>query len=464
MPPWVGDVIQILIALFLVFLNGFFVAAEFALVKVRGSQVDELVQQGRPFARTARWLADRLEPSLSSCQLGITIASLALGWVGEPAFAELLDPVFRRVGVTSDVVLHTLSFIVAFTVITALHLVIGEQAPKIFAIRRPDVMLLWCAAPMKAFFLFSWPLMALLNRTTAVLLGWLGLHSADSHGDPVSEAELRVMIRESHRHGELTLSEHRLLNAIFEFDDQLCRKVMVPRGEVEFFDINEPFAEAVKCVRRTKHTRYPVCDGSLDDVLGIVHIKDLVGVSGSEDFDVRSVMRPARKVPENMPVSRLLKHFQSTHQLLALVIDEYGTTIGVVTLENVLEEIIGDVDDEFDSSEQDVTRGADGSFVIRGSTAVEDASRLLDEPRMLESDADTFAGFVMQQAERVLATGDRVRLGRYVAEVLDVQDDRVVSIRVRPAAADQSESEAAPKKTNPQPPDDAARSGDSTAQ
>lgn len=430
MPPWVSDVIQIAIALFLVVLNGFFVAAEFALVKVRGSQVDELLSEGRPFAKTAKWLADRLEPSLSTCQLGITMASLALGWVGEPAFADLLGPVIRYLGVTSEVVLHTLAFIVAFTAITALHLVIGEQAPKIFAIRRPQVILLWCAAPLKFFFVMSWPLMVMLNRTTAVLLKQLGLESDGSHDAAVSEGELRLMILESHRHGELTLSEHHLLNAVFEFDDQLCRKVMVPRGEVDYFDINEPFAESVALVRETKHTRYPVCDGSLDDVLGVVHIKDLVGISASDDFDVRTILRPAHKVPENMPVSRLLKHFQSTHQLLALVVDEYGTTIGIVTLENVLEEIIGDVDDEFDNTQHEIVAETGGSWIIQGSTAIEDVSRLLRSVDTGNAEADTFAGFLMQKAERMLTVGDRIPLGEYVAEVLAMQDDRAVQIRV----------------------------------
>jgi magnesium and cobalt exporter, CNNM family len=430
MPPWVGNVIHILVALLLVVLNGFFVAAEFALVKVRGSQVDELIRLNRPFAKTAKWLADRLEPSLSACQLGITMASLALGWVGEPAFASLLEPAFRYLGVESEVVLHTMAFIVAFTAITALHLVVGEQAPKIFAIRRPDTMLLWCAVPLKFFFILSYPLMAMLNWTTGVILARLGLKDSEAHGAAVSEGELRVMIRESHLDGELTLSEHRLLNAVFEFDDLLCRKVMVPRGEVDFIDINEPFIDSLKLVRRTKHTRYPMCDGSLDDVLGIVHIKDLVGVTVTSEFDVRKIMRTVHKVPENMPVSRLLRHFQSTHQLLAIVIDEYGTAIGIVTLENVLEEIIGDVDDEFDNSEEEISRQSDGSWIILGSTGVEEVSRALNLSDVDEHDSDTFAGLLMEKAQRVLSEGDQIDLGVYVAEVLSMQDDRVVTIRV----------------------------------
>jgi CBS domain containing-hemolysin-like protein len=445
MPDWVSNVVAIGVALFLVILNGFFVAAEFALVKVRGSQIDELIEAGRPFAKTARWLADRLEPSLSACQLGITMASLALGWVGEPAFAGLLEPMFTYFGVESEVVLHTISFIIAFTAITALHLVIGEQAPKIFAIRRPDVMLLWCALPMKFFFIMSYPLMAMLNWTTAVLLGWLGLDESDTHGAAVSEAELRLMIRESHQVGELTLSEHKLLNAVFEFDDMLCRRVMVPRGDVDYIDVNIPFTESIKMVRLTRHTRYPVCNGSLDDVLGVVHIKDLVGLAITDDYDVREILRPLHKVPEYMPVSKLLRHFQTTHQLLALVLDEHGTAIGIVTLENVLEEIIGDVDDEFDNSQKEITPQADGSWLILGNTAVEDVCQFLNIPDVAERDSDTFAGLLMEKAARVLVKGDTVPIGDYVAEVVSMHDNRAERICVR-SNRDQSDAAVADSK------------------
>lgn len=429
MPSWVSDLADISVALLLVVVNGFFVAAEFALVKVRGSQVDDLVAQKRPFAKSAQWLAMRLEPSLSACQLGITMASLALGWVGEPAFAHLMTPFFEFVGVESAAVLHTLSFIFAFTFITALHLVIGEQAPKIFAIRRPDVMLLWCAAPMRFFFIFSYPLMAMLNWTTSVLLAWLGLEGAGEHGEPVSEAELRVMLRESRDHGHITRAEHSLINAVFKFDDMVCRRIMVPRNEVAFFDTNESLAECMTMAKRTKHTRFPVCDGSLDAILGVIHIKDLVGIAPDSGFDLQSVMRPPKKVPENMPISKLLRHFQATHQLMAFVIDEYGTIIGIVTLENVLEEIIGDVDDEFDVVENDIVPDGTDSWIILGSSPIEDVCRVLNIDSD-ETDADTFAGLLMHKAERVLNPGDKVEISPYVANVLEVRDDRAVRIRV----------------------------------
>ncbi|MEQ9409154.1 MAG: CNNM domain-containing protein, partial [Fuerstiella sp.] len=203
MPPWLIDVIEVGIAIALVALNGFFVAAEFALVKVRGSQIEELVRQGRPFSGTARWLAERMEDSLSACQLGITMASLGLGWVGEPAFARLVEPVLSGMGVTSAAVIHGVAFAFAFSTITALHLVVGEQAPKIFAIRRPEKMVLWCAVPMKFFFVVSYPLLVSLNLATSVILKQLGVENA-GHETPHTEEEIRALLREAHIHGDVT--------------------------------------------------------------------------------------------------------------------------------------------------------------------------------------------------------------------------------------------------------------------
>lgn len=441
MPPWVVDLIEIGVALFLVVLNGFFVAAEFALVKVRPSRIDELIEAGRPFSKTARWLADRMEPALSACQLGITMASLALGWVGEPAFARLLDPVFEFAGINNQAALHTVSFIVAFTTITALHLVVGEQAPKIFAIRRPEDMLLWCAIPLKLFFVFSWPLMAALNWVTSVILARLGLEGEAGHDEIHTEAEIQTLLATSLEHGHVTRNEHRLINAVFRFDDMVCRRVMVPRSDVEFFDINDPPPECVQLAQRTKHTRYPVCNDSLDDVLGVVHLKDLIGVQVDESFDWTSIMRPPQKVPENMPISKLLRHFQTTHQLLAFVIDEYGTVIGIVTLENVLEEIIGDVDDEFDNDDPMIISDGPGQFILRGKTSLEDACRKFDlEPP--ETEIDTFGGLLLHQAERVLAVGDQIELGDWTAEVLEIRDDRARRIRMTDKSRPASDADA----------------------
>ncbi|MCA9194516.1 MAG: HlyC/CorC family transporter, partial [Planctomycetales bacterium] len=389
----------------------------------------QLVANRRFFSKTALWLAKRLEKSLSACQLGITMASLALGWVGEPAFARLLEPILSYARLENESLVHWVSFVVGFTVITVLHLVVGEQAPKIFAIRQPENLLLWCALPLRLFYLLTYPLLAGLNASTAWLLKRLGLPGASEQEVPYTEEEIRALLREAHIYGNLTGSEHRLLDAVFEFDDLICRRVMVPRGEVEFVDIREPISVSLSMIRRTKHTRYPVCDSSLDDVVGVLHVKDLVGVNVSEGFRWETIMRPPKKVPENMPISKLLRHFQGTHQLMAFVIDEYGTVIGIVTLENVLEEIIGDVADEFDVEQPEIVPEGAGTYVVLGSTAVDDVEHKLGLS-FGENDVDTMAGLLMQFAQRIVSAGDEIDLGAASAKVLEVADDRATRMRL----------------------------------
>ena len=416
------------IAIALVLLNGFFVAAEFALVKVRGSQLDELVQQGRPFAKTAKWLGDRLDASLSACQFGITMASLALGWVGEPAFARLLEPAFDALGF-SETVLHTTSFIIAFSIITTLHLVIGEQAPKIYAIRRPELMALWCAAPLKFFYVVFYPFLIALSFTTAKLLSLVGIVGGSEHESPHTESEIRALVKQSHGSGELTRNEQRLIHAVFEFDDMICRRVMVPRSDVIFFEVDQPLSECIEIVHQTKHTRYPLCEDSLEQVVGILHIKDFVGLDLESPIDLRQLARPPHHVPETMPVSQLLRHFQKSHQLMAIVVDEHGTVVGIVTLENVLEQIIGPVEDEFDTEPPDIVPDGKRRFIVQGGAALDVINKELNL-EMRATDVDTVGGWLVERVGRVLETGDRVEFDGAVAEVIEVEGARVKSIRI----------------------------------
>jgi CBS domain containing-hemolysin-like protein len=432
MDGMLGTLLFLGLATILIVLNGFFVAAEFALVKVRFSRIEQLARDGRMFASTARWLAKRLDESLSACQLGITMASLALGWVGEPAFARLVEPVLGWVGIYDERIIHVLGFIVAFSVITGLHLVIGEQFPKIFAIRRPEVMLLWCAAPLKFFYVILFPFLTVLNVVTSFLLRLVGIHGASEDEVANTEEEIRILLREAHIQGNLTRAEHSLINNVFEFDDLIVRRVMLPRGEVEFFDINEPIEKLFELVRRTKHTRYPVCDRSLDKVLGVVHIKDLlIDPSDNTEFDIRSNMRPPKKLPETMPISRVLRHFQATHQLMAFVIDEYGTITGMVTLENVLERIVGEVDDEFDIGEPNIVPAGPCEFMVSGTTPIEEARVRFGVPLQESSEADTIGGLLMDHQQRILSQGDRVELEGATVDVIEVKNDSPTKVRFR---------------------------------
>ena len=429
MNTWTVDLLKITAALVLVLVNGFFVAVEFALVKLREGQLNDLILKQRPFTKTALWLQRRLDASLSACQLGITMASLGLGWIGEPAIAHLLRPILMAVGIDSDIWLHGIAFFIAFTLITAAHLVIGEQTPKIYALRRPVTVALWCAMPLKIFYYLSYPLMASLNASTSFLLSLAGIDPQTSHHEVPTEAELRTLLQQARTHGHLSRSEHRLISAVLEFDDLVCRKVMQPRINVVSLHIDKPLQENLALVLKDTHSRYPVCQGSLDSVLGIVHIKDLISLAGDDTIDLRSILRPCQFVPETIPVSRLLRQFQSSRQHMAFVVDEYGIIVGVVTLEDVIEQIVGPVEDEFDEIVPQITPESENSFIVLGSTPVETVNRALN--LALDANlADTISGYLMSSSEKVLASGDSVKLPGGEAEVQEVEGRRAKTIRM----------------------------------
>ncbi|MBM9518609.1 HlyC/CorC family transporter [Desulforhopalus vacuolatus] len=424
------DIINIVLAIFLVIINGFFVAAEFALVKIRPGKLEEHVANNKPFAATAHWLTQRMDASLSACQLGITMASLGLGWIGEPAIAHLLRPLLLTAGVVSEIWIHGIAFAVAFTSITAIHLVLGEQAPKIYALRRPEKILLWFALPLKFFYFLSFPFMIALNATTSFLLKKIGVKAVSEHDTVHSEDEIKALLNQSRKQGELSQAEHRLLKAVFEFDDTVCRHIMQPRADIVFFDINRTFLECRSLASQNKHSRYPLCDGSLDNVLGVVHIKDLLDVSPDMEDALRLIARPAQFIPETLQISRLLRQFQETHQHMAFVVDEYGTVIGCITLEDVLERIVGPVEDEFDTSPLQIKPDGPGKFIVPGGTGIDVVNQRL-KLHLSSMETETLSGLLTERTGQVLSVGDRIELdGETTAEVLEITGSRATSIRM----------------------------------
>ena len=422
MNPTGYDLIKIFTAIFLVLINGFFVSVEFALVKVRESRLVEMVKNQQRFSSTALWLVQRMDASLSACQLGITIASLGLGWVGEPAIAHLLRPVLLSVGVQSEILLHGIAFTIAFTLITALHLVLGEQVPKIAALRRPEATILWSAVPLKMFYFFSYPALIMLNTTTAFFLHIAGIEKSGEHDTPHSEEEIRALLLKAHIHGELSRSEHRLINAVFEFDELVARRVMVPRSDVVYIDVSMTQDEIFKLVRQTKHSRYPVCDGSLDKILGVIHVKDLLPMGEVNHIEIKDLLRLPQFVPETMPVRRLLRHFQATHQHMVFLVDEYGTTAGVATLENVMEPIFGSIEDEFDTDVPDVLQEGPQQYSVSGMLALEELNRRF-KLDLDTTEVETISGLLTTQADKILQVGDTFEISGIKAEV--IEDERL---------------------------------------
>ncbi len=403
-PNYTMDGMMIGLTVIFIILNGFFVAAEFALVKISQGKIKTMIREKRPFATTAMWLFKRQNMALSACQLGITMASLALGWIGEPAIAHLITPLLHDLGLTSEPLVHGIAFTIAFTLITSFHIVIGEQVPKIYAIRKPGVVFLGSALLLKGFYMTLYPFMYVLNSITNVILRWVGIEESDEHDTPLTEEEIQASLSIAHAKGELTKNEHRLLNAVFRLDDEVARQIMKPRSEVEFLNVNDPFTENLAFARKSMHTRFPLCDDSLDRLIGVVHIKNIVGYNQSDDIDLKTLARPCLLVPENMLLGKLLQEFRLNRQHLAFVQDEHGTILGIVTLEDVLEELVGNMQDEFDVEEPDMVEQKDGRFLVKGDVQIEDLNNRLDIG-LISEDADTLSGLIVEKVGHRLRTG-----------------------------------------------------------
>nr|WP_267901005.1 hemolysin family protein [Cohnella endophytica] len=381
----------------LVFLNGFFVAAEFAMVKVRGSRIDTLAQEGHKKAKIATHLVENLDAYLSACQLGITLASLGLGWIGEPAIARMLEPMFHSLGF-SDKLVHPFSFIIGFTVITVLHIVLGELAPKTVAIRKAEIVTLWTARPLMFFRKVMSPFIWVLNGTASLLLRPFGIDTKEASHSAHTEEEIRILVKESHESGLIDKTELTLVDNIFEFAETNAREIMIPRTEMSCLYGNLSFEENKGIALREMHTRYPVCEKDKDNIIGFVHIKDLLKVPDNSIHDIRDLMRPMTTIPESMPISALLKLMQKRKSQIAILIDEYGGTSGMVTLEDIMEEIVGEIQDEFDEERPDLERRDDNTFSISGMMLIEEVNSFFGLDISTE-DYDTIGGWIYSQIE-----------------------------------------------------------------
>lgn len=420
---------NLLLVMILVLLNGFFVAAEFAMVKVRSTKIDTLLQAGNARAKYAKQIVDNLDAYLSACQLGITLASLGLGWIGEPAIARLLEPTLLELGLP-ETVIHTISFAVAFATITALHIVLGELAPKSLAIQRSDGVTMWTAVPLIGFYKLMFPAIWVLNNLANWILRLAGIQLAGEHEAAHTEEEIRMLMNQSHQQGYIDQTELTYVDNIFDFAAQHVNAVMIPRTDMICLYAQDSFTVNLEKAILEQLTRYPVCDPDKDHIIGFVHIKDLLAVlAKGEQLALSDIVRQVLAIPETMAVSTLLKLMQKNKAQIAIVIDEYGGTAGLVTIEDLLEEIVGEIQDEFDEERPAVELEEDGSHSVDGRMLLADINELF--PLELKAaNIETLGGWMASQFELPLAVGQHIERNNYHLVIAEVDNMRVLRVKV----------------------------------
>jgi CBS domain containing-hemolysin-like protein len=427
--------LKLLAVLALVLLNGFFVATEFALVKVRQTQLEPLIAKGDRRAAMVRHVTQNLDAYLSAAQLGITLASLGLGWIGEPIFEEILRPVFAALkldGANHEHLRSTVAFVVGFATITFLHIVAGEQAPKSFGIRQPLTTALWVAYPLRWFHFLAFPFIWMLNESSLGLLRLLGLRPAHESETASSEEELQLLVSASQKQFGASRFSRDLVQNALELRHRLARDVMRPRRELVVFDTAASITECIDEAEKSRYSRFPLCEGGeLDRAVGIVHIKDLypMRLKGRTADDLRPVARKLIYAPETARLEKLLQKLLERRLHVALVVDEYGGITGMVTLENILEEIVGQIQDEFDTEKPLLNQTSENTWAIQGALPLRELGELLGEP-LAEEGVVTVSGFVTQRLGGFPKPGDTLALAGFELRVEAMDDLRVAELKL----------------------------------
>ncbi|GIN38042.1 hemolysin family protein [Heyndrickxia sp. FSL K6-6286] len=427
------DIVNIIVLVILIALTAFFVAAEFAVVKVRTTRIDQLIQDGNKMALSAKKIISHLDEYLSACQLGITVTALGIGWLGEPTVGELFKKLFHQWNM-SDSTSHLVSVIVTFLVITFLHVVIGELAPKTFAIQKAETITLLISKPLIWFYKILFPFIWALNGSARFITGLFGLKPASEHEQAHSEEELRLILSESYRNGEINQSEYKYVNNIFEFDERIAKEIMVPRPEIACISIDASIKEVLEIVNHERYTRYPVMDGDKDNMIGVINIKEIMTAwinkeLSSENMSIERFVKPVIRVIESIPIHELLVKLQKERTHLAILIDEYGGTAGLVTIEDILEEIVGEIRDEFDSDEiSEVRKISNGHYLFDAKVLITEVNDLLGT-HLNEEDVDTIGGWILTQKYNV-KKNDFIEEDGYCFKVKEIEDQHISYIEV----------------------------------
>ena len=422
--------LQLVLVAFLIFMNGFFVAAEFACVKIRSSRLETLIAEGSRRAVYAKRLTDHLDASLSVTQLGITLASLGLGWVGEPAVAQLILPLTRLAGM-DDMVGHTLSLVVAFSIITAGHIVLGELTPKTMAIQNVEKIMLSVALPMLIFHRIMYPFVWILNHVANWVTARMGFEAASESESAHTEEEIRLLMEESHRQGLIDDTEADFVDNVFDFTELNVREIMTPRTDMVVIYLEDSWQVNMDVILSEQMTRYPICKEDKDHIIGFLHVKDLMKTMASgKRPNFRKLARKALVVPESMDVNVLLKTMQGSHSQMAIVVDEYGGTAGMVTIEDIMEEIVGDIQDEFDEERPTAEDREYNVYSVDAKMLLEELEDIL-EISIEDEDVDSVGGWLYDQIGSEPKVGQMAAAAGNFFYVEEVEGARITRVLIK---------------------------------
>ncbi|MBI5324219.1 MAG: HlyC/CorC family transporter [Ignavibacteriae bacterium] len=411
---------DIAITLLLVLLNGFFVAAEFALVKVRSSQIELKIRTGSGIARITQHLTDNLNSYLSASQLGITLASLGLGWIGEPVVAEIIKGIIYFFGFQINAnTVHSISLPVAFITITSLHIILGEQAPKLVAIQKPESVALGITIPLRIFYITFKPFIWLLNSLANFFLKLIGLEPKDSEYELHSAEEIRYLLEESQKSGVIGVSEHELLENVFEFSDTPVKQIMIPRGKIIAVEVSMKINQILEIFIDQGYSRMPIYKNSIDNILGVIYAKDLINLMHHNNlFVIQDIIRPQFFIPEDEKINIVLRRMQKERVHLAIVLDEFGGTAGLITLEDIIEEIFGEIQDEYDEETPIIEKIDDYNFRVNALAAISDANEFLPEPLPESEDYETIGGLITSEVGRIPLENELIDILNYQCKII----------------------------------------------
>lgn len=425
---------QIFLTFFLVLLNGFFVAAEFAIVKVRASQIEIQAKSGSRMGKTAKHITQHLDAYLAATQLGITLASLGLGWVGEEVMEHLLSNLLYSFGAGTAFVTSfstTAAPIIAFVLITILHIVFGELAPKSIAIQRPIAITMGISLPLHFFYFIFRPFIWLLNGFANLVLKLFGVSNVGVHETTHSSEELQYLLEQGKESGVLDINEHELIKNVFDFNERVVKNIMVPRTKISGIEMNMPEEDVLDTILKEGYSRIPVYDETIDKIIGVIHAKDVLPIiAGKKEMILKDIIRKPYFIPETKKINDLMKEFQQRRIQIAIVLDEFGGTAGMVTLEDIVEELVGEIQDEFDEEKPIVEKVSDHEFIVNASATIYDVNEYLPHDLPEDEDYDTVGGLVGDLFGKIPEVGERKEFYGYTITILKKTEQNVESVKL----------------------------------